>query len=555
MSAIDPVEPASEMFPVLTEAELAKFRAVGALRSLAAGELLYEQGDPHIKMYVVDAGEIGLLHPHAHGEDSLAVIARGQFTGELNMLADTRSLVRARARTAATVIEAEPAALRALIAGDAALGEKVLRAFIRRRGRLITDHFGDVVLIASQHSAATFRIVQFLTRNGRPYTLVDCDSDPAAPALLAEHDVTTADVPVVIYRGQRVMPKPSNEELAELFGFSAALDSQRIRDLIVVGAGPAGLSAAVYAASEGLDVLVVEAIAPGGQAGTSSRIENYLGFPAGISGQDLAVRAYTQAIKFNAEVVIARDALALDCAKRPFEIRLSGDTVVRARSIVVASGARYHKPAIPSLALFEGVGIHYSATALEARLCGADEVIVVGGGNSAGQAAVYLAGFARKVYVMVRRSGLEATMSQYLITRIAQAPNIELLTETEVVALAGETELAQVTSACRGVLTTRAIRHVFMMTGASPNTEWLAGCLAVDAQGFLVTGSELTPAQLAGWPLERPPSLFETSVPGVFAVGDVRAGSVKRVASAVGEGSVCIQLVHRAISEQVAAGA
>lgn len=544
---------ASEMFPVLTEAELEKFRAVGVVRGLAAGELLFEQGDAHIKMYVVDTGTCELLHPHAHGEDSLSIIEHGQFTGELNMLADTRSLVRARARSAATIIEVEPAALRVLLAGDAALGDKVMRAFLRRRARLIAEHFGDVVVIGSQHSAATFRIVQFLTRNGRPYTFVDVDADPAAPALLADRGIDASQLPVVIHMDQRVLSRPSNDDLADLFGFSSALDSQRVRDLIVIGAGPAGLSAAVYAASEGLDVMVVESVAPGGQAGTSSRIENYLGFPAGISGQDLAVRAYTQAIKFNAEVVISRDVLGIDCASRPFAVRLSGEVVVRAKAIVVASGARYHKPEIPALEKFEGVGVHYSATALEARLCASDEVIVVGGGNSAGQAAIYLAGFARKVYVMVRRDGLEATMSQYLITRIARAPNIELLVQTEVIALAGESELAEVTWIDRATdqRTTRPIRHVFMMTGASPNTEWLEGCVVTDPQGFITTGSELLPEHLAAasWSLERPPSLFETSVPGMFAVGDVRSGSVKRVASAVGEGSVCIQLVHRAVAE------
>jgi thioredoxin reductase (NADPH) len=325
-----------------------------------------------------------------------------------------------------------------------------------------------------------------------------------------------------------------------------------VRDLIVVGAGPAGLAAAVYGGSEGLDVQVLETIAPGGQAGSSSKIENYLGFPTGISGQALAARAFTQAEKFGTDVAIARTATRLTCDRRPYRVEVGGESVL-ARAVVIATGARYHKPDLESLPRFEGLGIYYSATALEARRCEREDVALVGGGNSAGQAAVFLARTARQVYILVRRNGLSDTMSRYLIRRIEDTPNIRLLAEHEIVELAGDSELERVTWVDKrtGERTTHPIRHVFLMTGASPTTEWLAGCVALDDKGFVKTGPDLSHDELAraGWPLARPPHLFETSMPGVFAVGDVRSGSVKRVASAVGEGSICIQLVHKVLAE------
>jgi thioredoxin reductase (NADPH) len=331
------------------------------------------------------------------------------------------------------------------------------------------------------------------------------------------------------------------------------IDSARVRDLAVIGAGPAGLAAAVYGASEGLDVLVLETTGPGGQAGTSSKIENYLGFPTGISGQALAGRALVQAQKFGADVSIAVRAVRLDCQRRPYAIELAGGERVLARAVVIATGAEYRQLALANLPRFLGVGIYYAATYVEARLCGEQEVIVVGGGNSAGQAAVYLAGNCRHVHLLVRADGLEATMSRYLIRRIEQAPNITLRTGTELQALDGSDRLERITWRRHGDERgeTRAIGHVFLMTGAVPNTHWLQGCVALDDKGFVRTGPDLD-AAVAGatrWPLARTPHLLETSLPGVFAVGDVRAGSVKRVAAAVGEGSTCVQFVHRVLQE------
>ncbi|HEY1552095.1 MAG TPA: NAD(P)/FAD-dependent oxidoreductase, partial [Kofleriaceae bacterium] len=434
----------------------------------------------------------------------------------------------------------------------AEISELLMRAFILRRVGLITAGLGDVVLIGSRHSANTLRIQEFLTRNGHPHTTIDVDTDPGAQALLEQFHVAITDVPIVICRGRNALKNPSIVELADCLGYTPQLDAERVRDVVVVGAGPGGLAAAVYGSSEGLDVLVLESTAPGGQAGSSSKIENYLGFPTGISGQALAARAFTQAEKFGTDVAIARTAVKLECDRRPYRLQLDGGESVLARTVVIASGARYHKPEIDNLAKFEGVGIYYSATAVEARLCSNDDVVIVGGGNSAGQATVYLAQAARNVYVVVRRS-LAETMSRYLIRRIEDTPNVKVLVQTEIVELDGETELERVTWEHKptGERATRAIKHVFMMTGASPNTEWLRGCVCVDEKGFVKAGADLTPHDLADarWPLARPPYHFETSLPGVFAVGDVRSTSVKRVASAVGEGSVSIQLVQRVLAE------
>jgi thioredoxin reductase (NADPH) len=447
----------------------------------------------------------------------------------------------------------ERGALRALVAADADLGETLMRAFLLRRDGLITSGHGDVVLLGSRHSAGTLRVQEFLTRNNHPYALIDVEVEPAAQAVLDQFGVGVADVPILICRGQRVLRNPSNEEVAECLGYTTAIDTARIRDVVVIGAGPAGLAAAVYGASEGLDVLVLESNAPGGQAGSSSHIENYLGFPTGIAGNELAARAYAQAERFGSDIAIARTATRMVCDRKLHRIELAAGDAVVARAVVIATGARYHRPALESLERFEGLGIYYSATAVEARLCDDDEVIVVGGGNSAGQAAVFLSHSARQVHILVRGKRLSDTMSRYLIRRIEDAPNIRLLVETEIVGLDGRDALERVTwlHKATGERATREIGHVFMMTGASPNTAWLGACVALDDKGFVKVGPDLTPQDLsaAGWPLARPPYLFETNRPGVFAVGDVRSASVKRIASAVGEGSICIQLVHKVLAE------
>jgi thioredoxin reductase (NADPH) len=371
--------------------------------------------------------------------------------------------------------------------------------------------------------------------------------------MLDHFNVAVADVPVLICRGELVLRNPTNAEVAECLGFNDAIDQTHVRDLVIVGAGPAGLAAAVYGASEGLEVLVVESKAPGGQAGSSSWIENYLGFPSGISGQELAGRAYTQAQKFGAQVLIAKGATELSCQRKPYAIAIDQDAHIQARAVIIATGVQYRRLSIDNLERFEGAGVYYGATFVEAQLCGGEDVIVVGGGNSAGQAAVFLSQTARKVYMFVRSRGLADTMSRYLIHRIEASHAIELRTQTELVALEGGDRLERVRwkNSATGVVESGAIGHVFVMTGAVPNTGWLDGCVALDSKGFIKTGTALSQDDLtaARWPLPRPPHLLETSLPGVFAVGDARGGNVKRVASAVGEGSIAVSFVHQVLHE------
>jgi len=422
-----------------------------------------------------------------------------------------------------------------------------------RRVELIARGFGDVVLAGSEFCQGTLRVKEFLTRNGYPYTFLDLDRDSAAQELLDHFSVTPKDVPVLICRGTIVLRNPTNAKIADCLGLNDAIDPVRVRDVLVIGAGPAGLAAAVYGASEGLDVLMIESEAPGGQAGSSSRIENYLGFPTGISGQELAGRALTQAEKFGAQLMIAKGARRLSCEKRPYRIEIDGVEPVPARTVVIATGAQYRKLKVPNLDEFEGAGVYYGATTIEAQLCRDEEVIVVGGGNSAGQAAVFLSQTVKRVHLLVRGAGLAETMSRYLILRIEGSPTIDLRPHTEIVALEGANHLEHVTWRDNetGTVSKHDIRHVFSMTGAAPNTSWLGGCIVLDGKGFIKTGTELSKEELAAakWPLARPPHLLETSRPGVFAVGDVRCGNVKRVASAVGEGSIAITFVHQALHE------
>jgi thioredoxin reductase (NADPH) len=418
---------------------------------------------------------------------------------------------------------------------------------------LIAHALGDVVLVGSNHCSGTLRVKEFLTRNGHPYSYIDLDRDADVQDLLDRFHISAADVPVLICRGEVVLRNPTNQEIANCLGFNEAIDQTQMRDVVIVGAGPAGLAAAVYAASEGLDVLVVETNAPGGQAGSSSKIENYLGFPTGISGQALAGRAYTQARKFGAQVMIAKGAKQLVCDRKPYAVEIDDSLRVPARTVIIATGATYRKPAIENLSQFEGMGVYYGATFMEAQLCRGEEVVVMGGGNSAGQAAVFLAQTAKRVHMLVRGSGLAESMSRYLIRRVEQNPTIVLRTRTEIVVLEGNNHLERVRwrDDQAGSIETHDIKHVFVMTGAVPSTEWLDGCVALDAKGFIKTGPDLSLDDLAAahWPLARPPYLLETTLPGVFAVGDVRGGNIKRVASAVGEGSIAISFVHQVLSE------
>jgi thioredoxin reductase (NADPH) len=546
------IERRAQVLPQLNEAQIARVDHFGQRRRVCAGEYLFHQGDEQIHFFVVVRGQMDVVQPHETGEQVLVTHENGSFTGETNMLSGRRALASGRMRTDGEVIDVPPAGLRQLVQTDAELSELLMRAFILRRVNLISNHLGDVVLVGSRHSAATLRIQEFLTRNGHPYTYLDVEKDEGVQVLLDRFHVAVDEVPVLICRGTKLLKNPSNAEVADCLGFNASIDTRAVRDVVVVGAGPAGLAAAVYAASEGLDVLVLESNAPGGQAGSSSKIENYLGFPTGISGQALAGRAFAQAQKFGANVAIARTADRLSCGGKGYAVGLSNGEEIRARTVVVASGARYRKLALPDLPRFENAGVYYGATFVEAQLCEGQEVAVIGGGNSAGQAAVYLSGIARQVHVLVRSGGLAETMSRYLIRRIEESPNITLRPWTQVEALEGDRLLEQLRwrNTRKEEVEERPIRHVFCMMGATPNTAWLNGCVALDDKGFVKTGQDVTREELQefGWPLTRPPFLLETSRPGIFAVGDVRAGNVKRVASAVGEGSICIQLVHRVLA-------
>jgi thioredoxin reductase (NADPH) len=541
------------MFPTLTPSQIARIAKSGVTRSIARDEVLIEAGEHVVPFFVVTRGEVQIIQPRHDGDTLVAVHGPGKFTGEANLILGRRSLMRAVASEPGEVIQLTRQQLLDLVQTDASVSEILMRAFIYRRTELAEHGIGDVMLAGSMHCAGTLRIKEFLTRNGHPFAYLDLDRDPDAQALLDALHVSMADIPVLICRGEVVLRNPTNEAIADCLGFNENIDRAHLRDVVIIGAGPAGLGAAVYAASEGLDALVIEASSPGGQAGSSSRIENYLGFPTGVSGQELASRAYAQAQKFGAEVMIARGATALTCGRKPYRVEIGGGATVPARTVIIATGAQYRKPDIANLSSFEGAGVYYSATFMEAQLCGAENVIVVGGANSAGQAAVFLSQTAARVLMLVRGNGLADSMSRYLIRRIEDIPNIQLQTNAEIVALEGDGHLEQVQCCDKrsGEISRLPIRHVFLMTGAVPNTGWLNGCVALDSKGFIKTGPDLSRDDLttARWPLERSPYLLETSLPGVFAVGDVRGGNVKRVASAVGEGSIAISFVHRTLAD------
>jgi thioredoxin reductase (NADPH) len=539
------------LFPTLNAAQMARIAAHGRRRSISRGDVLVEVGDKAVPFFVVVSGEVQVLRPSGTTATLVVVHRPGEFLGEANMLTGRRAFLRAVVTESGEAIELEREQLLALVQTDAELSEILLRAFILRRGELIARGFGDVVVIGSTHCAGTLRVKEFLTRNGHPHAYIDLDRDAEAQELLDRFHVSARDVPVLICRGDSVLRNPSNKKIAECLGFNETIDRTQLRDLVIVGAGPAGLAAAVYGASEGLNVLVLESDAPGGQAGSSSRIENYLGFPTGISGQELTGRAYAQAQKFGAQILIAKGATRLECDRHAYAVQVEDEARLTARTVIIATGAEYRKPPLENLSQFEGAGVYYAATAMESQLCVGDEVVVVGGGNSAGQAAVFLAQTARKVHVLVRGDGLAETMSRYLIRRIEDNPAIRLLSHTEIAGLEGNGHLERVTwrDNRSGNVETQDVRHVFMMTGAVPNTGWLGQCLVLDDKGFIKTGPDLSQADLmaAAWPLTRPPYLLETSRPGIFAVGDVRGGNIKRVASAVGEGSIAVAFVHQVL--------
>jgi len=552
---ISALDAGKQTFPTLTPAQINRLRSSSKVRQVEPGEILFRPGDTAVPFFVLLSGRMEIVQPAYDGERPITTHGPGAFTGELSMISGQRCLVLGRVTESGEFLEMEAEGLRSLIARDAEFSEIIMRAFILRRLALITNNLGNVIIMGSRHSANTLRLREFLGRNGYPHTYVDLDTDKMSQELLDRFSVKLEEIPVVICDGRTVLRNPTTHELADCLGLNVSVDNSQVRDLIIVGAGPAGLGAAVYAASEGLDSLLIETEAPGGQAGSSSKIENYLGFPTGISGHELASRAIHQAQKFGAQMMIARSIVKLDCARRPYKLVLDDGNELSTRAVVIATGAQYNKPAIANLKKFEGLGVYYGATFMESQLCEAEDVIVVGGGNSAGQAAIFLSQTARKVYMLIRSGGLAETMSRYLIQRITENPAIEVHYKTEIVSMEGDTHLERVEwiDKATGDKSMHDVRHVFIMTGASPRTEWLRGCLAMDDKGFILTGRDLNTALQndpgLSWPLTRAPQMLETSLPGVFAVGDVRSGNVKRVASAVGEGAISVHLVHRTLAE------
>jgi thioredoxin reductase (NADPH) len=544
----------AEAFPVLTPAQIDRVRPYGTARTVRAGEILFEAGDLGIPCFVVLSGKLDIVITKLSGEHTFTTHGPGNFSGDMVLISGAGSMARGRVAEPGEFLEVTTNALRSLIAKDAELSDIFMRAFIHRRLALIAGDMGNVVILGSRHSANTLRLREFLIRNGQPHAYVDLDSDTTAQELLDRFNVKIDEIPVVVCSGKAVQRNPTTQQLAQCLGLSGKVDESHILDVAIVGAGPAGLAAAVYAASEGLDTVVIEADFPGGQAGSSSKIENYLGFPTGVSGLELTRRGVVQAEKFGAQMMVGERVVKFQCDRRPYRLSLENGDILQARSIIIASGAQYKTPNVANLKKFEGNGIYYAATFMESQLCGGDEVVVIGGGNSAGQAAIFLAETARRVYMLVRGKTLSETMSRYLTQRITTHPVIELHLETELVSLEGESHLERVTWLDRssGESVTRDIRHVFVMAGASPRSDWLRGCVALDQRGFVLTGRDLDPVLADApqkWPLDRPPQMLETSLPAVFAVGDIRSGNVKRVASAVGEGAISIHLVHRALAE------
>ena len=545
-------QPFENRFPSLNDRQIARLMPRGRVRSLSSGEVVIDPEWDIKKFFVVLVGSLALSRADESLDRRFNTLTPGMFTGELSMVTGRRGLVRITAAEDSSVLEIDRNELLEILRSDSDLGNVFLLAFISRRVALVALGIGDIILVGSNHSPDTFRIKDFLTRNYQPYSFVDVDLDDDVQQILDRFHLSIDELPVVIGRSSVVLRNPTSEELARRLGLNDSIDQEHIRDLIVVGAGPAGLAAAVYAASEGLDVLVVEGNAPGGQAGASSRIENYLGFPLGISGHELAGNAFAQAEKFGADMLVAKPAKQLRCDRRPYTIEIDGGRL-HSRTIIIAAGAEYRRLPLANLSKFEGAGVFYSATHLEAQFCAGEEVVVVGGGNSAGQAALFLSRTARLVYLIVRAEGLEQSMSRYLTRRIEDDPKIKLLTNTEISRLDGSERLQEVDwrNTKTGETETHKTGCLFSMIGAIPNSNWLKGCLALDDRTFVKTGLDIKADELKtwNWPLSRPPMLLETSLPGVFAVGDIRSGSVKRVASAVGEGSIVISLVHRLLAE------
>jgi thioredoxin reductase (NADPH) len=550
-----------QMFPVLDVAQIETARRFvsGDERSFAPGEVVYDVGERSVPAWLVLAGTIDVVRRDGlNHEAAIITLGVGQFTGEVSQLAGRAALAAGRAGPeGCTALPFDAAHIRALVIGSAEVGELVMRAFILRRVGLIQDGGAGSVLVGRPGAVDLVRLQGFLARNTYPFTVLDASGDGEGRAVVERLGVRPEDLPLMICPNGTVLKRPTDAEAGVCLGITPDLDPETRYDVAVVGAGPAGLATAVYAASEGLSVLVLDQRAFGGQAGASARIENYLGFPTGISGQALAGRAFSQALKFGAEIAIPLEVARLDCGgpeRRPgdpLRLELTDGRTVGARTVVVASGAHYRRPDIANLSTFEGAGVSYWASPVEAKLCEGEEVALIGGGNSAGQAVVFLAPRVKRLHLVVRRAGLEATMSRYLIDRIHALPNVDLHAGKEVVALEGDRTdgltAAMFRERASGATHSCALRHLFLFIGADPNAAWLQNCVAVDDKGFVLTGLACPDGASAA---RRPTLPLETSVPGVFAIGDVRAGSTKRVAAAVGEGAAVVAQIHTVLALQ-----
>lgn len=542
---------APEIAPVLSPEQMRRIEAYGTRENIPHGGLLFDEGDTGIDFFVVISGMVEICQHTAEGMSHVVWSGPGVFIGDPSTLTGRAAVVQARADEDSEIVRIPPESFRKLVVEDSELSDLILKTFLARRTRLLEGDFASIQVIGSRFSRDTLRIREFLTRNSQPHRFVDLEQDAGTEAILATLGVRLDETPIILHRGRNVCKNPSDADLAHELGFDH-LDEVDLCDVVVIGAGPAGLAASVYAASEGLTVTTIDVGSPGGQAATSSKIENYLGFPMGISGQELADRAFTQAVKFGTRMASTVEAVSLKPFGSDYEVTFADGRKARGRAVVIATGARYAKLPVQDAECYEGAGLYYGATAMEAELCKGQDVIVVGGGNSAGQGAVYLSKHAKSVHILVRRDGLEDTMSRYLIRRIEETPNIELHAQSEITRLHGEgrdrLKSVDITNRISGKVCHLETTAVFLFLGAKPCTDWLKGTIAMDEKGFILTGPDIVknPETLSTL---RAPTLFESSLPRVYAVGDVRAGSVKRVASAVGEGSVVVQFIHRALNE------
>ncbi len=540
-------------FPRLDDAQLERFRALGRIREVEPGEVLFAEGQEGESFFVIESGAVSIVEDHGGKNRLIAVHGEHRFLGEIGLLLGQRLYLTGVVRDRGAVIEVPVGELRKVVDEDRALSDLILGAFMARRQILIGIGTGNR-LIGSRFSPDTRRLREFLARNRMPYHWIDLEQDETAEALLRQFKIAPEETPVVIVGKGELLRNPSNAELGRVLGLGSRGGLSPIGcDVVVVGAGPAGLAAALYAASEGLDTQSVEAVAAGGQAGTSARIENYLGFPAGVSGSELTQRAGVQALKFGARLTVPAEAVGLRSEPGRHEVRLSTGDVAVGRAVVIATGARYRRLDVPRLGEFEMGGVYYAATEAEAQLCAGDPVVIVGGGNSAGQAAMFLSKRSPDTHLLIRGDDLGKSMSRYLVDQIERNDNVTVCRNTEVVEVGGERELETVTVADSRTGERRMVsaKALFVFIGAEPHTDWLDGQLATDEHGFLLTGRDVQGEGLEEYDGDRP-LFLETSRPGIFAVGDVHSGSIKRVASAVGEGSMAVRLVHQRLASDLA---